>query len=76
MNTMAKNGVVKFFNAERGFGFITPDNPSEPDVFVHITAVQSSGLTELAVGDRVSFETKPSRDPNKGPLAVNLELIQ
>ncbi|TGY89244.1 cold-shock protein [Marinicauda algicola] len=65
-------GTVKFFNTQKGFGFITPDDGGK-DVFVHITAVQSAGLPGLADGQRVSFETEPDKR-GKGPKAVNLQL--
>ncbi|MCG8442495.1 MAG: cold-shock protein [Caulobacterales bacterium] len=65
-------GTVKFFNTTKGFGFISPDDGGR-DVFVHISAVEQSGLTGLADGQRVSFDTQP--DPRgKGPKAVNLSL--
>ena len=65
-------GTVKFFNTQKGFGFITPDEGGN-DVFVHITAVQSSGLEGLNDGQRVEFETEPDKR-GKGPKAVNLQL--
>jgi len=69
---MRQQGTVKFFNSQKGFGFITPDDGGK-DVFVHISAVEQSGLSLLDDGMRVSFETQP--DPRgKGPKAVNLEL--
>ena len=66
------NGTVKFFNQSKGFGFITPEEGGA-DVFVHITAVQASGLPGLDDGQKVSFETEPDRR-GKGPKAVNLQL--
>jgi len=54
-------GVVKFFNTGKGFGFIAPDGGGK-DVFVHITALQRSGIQELAEGQKVSFESTPGRD--------------
>lgn len=54
-------GTVKWFNAEKGFGFITPDG-ADKDVFVHITAVRQAGMDGLNEGDRVRFEIKPGRD--------------
>jgi len=66
------SGTVKFFNQSKGFGFITPDEGGA-DVFVHITAVQASGLPGLDDGQKVSFETEPDRR-GKGPKAVNLQL--
>ncbi len=66
-------GIVKFFNTTKGFGFITPDEGGS-DVFVHISAVERSGLTGLSDGQKVSFDTEP--DPRgKGPKAVNLALV-
>ena len=67
------NGTVKFFNQSKGFGFITPDEGGA-DVFVHITAVQASGLPGLDDGQKVSFETEPDRR-GKGPKAVNHQLV-
>lgn len=66
-------GTVKFFNNDKGFGFITPEDGGK-DVFVHITAVQQSGLQGLADGQRVSFETQPDLK-GKGPKAVNLQVV-
>lgn len=65
-------GTVKFFNADKGFGFITPDGGGK-DVFVHITAVQSSGLQTLAENDKVSYDTEADRK-GKGDKAVNLRV--
>jgi CspA family cold shock protein len=66
-------GTVKFFNTQKGFGFITPDGGG-PDVFVHISALESSGMDSLNEGQKVSFETK--MDPKKGkPNAVNVKQI-
>ncbi len=67
---MAQTGTVKFFNNEKGFGFIKPDDGAK-DVFVHISAVQASGMGELAEGQQVTFDTEPDR-MGKGPKAVNL----
>ncbi len=62
-------GTVKFFNANKGFGFISPEGGGK-DVFVHITAVEQSGMRTLNEGQRVSFDIQP--DP-KGSKAVNLK---
>lgn len=53
-------GFVKWFNPEKGYGFIRPEDGS-PDVFVHISAVQKTGHTTLAEGARVSYELLPGR---------------
>jgi len=70
---MSQNGTVKFFNLDKGYGFITPDD-GQRDVFVHISAVQASGLTGLEDGQKVSFETEPD-NRGKGPKAVNLSVL-
>lgn len=70
---MAQTGTVKFFNTEKGFGFIKPDNGG-PDIFVHISAVQASGLPGLAENQKVSYDTEPDKR-GKGPKAVNLTTV-
>jgi CspA family cold shock protein len=68
---MRINGTVKFFNTQKGFGFIAPDN-GEKDVFVHITAVQKSGLDGLADGEKVSFVVED--DPRgRGKQATDIQ---
>lgn len=68
---MRQTGTVKFFNQTKGFQFITPDQGGK-DVFVHVTAVERSGIGTLDEGMRVSFETEPDKR-GKGPKAVNLQ---
>jgi CspA family cold shock protein len=63
-------GTVKFFNTQRGYGFITPSDGGK-DVFVHITAVQRAGLTGLNEGQKVSFEVVNERGK---PAAGNISL--
>lgn len=67
---MAMSGTVKFFNAERGYGFIKPDDGGR-DVFVHITAVEHAGLKSLNEGQQIAYEVEPDKK-GKGPKAVNL----
>lgn len=67
---MAQSGTVKFFNAEKGYGFIKPDDGGA-DIFVHVSAVTRSGLSNLSEGDHVSFDVEPDRK-GKGPKAINL----
>lgn len=67
---MATKGTVKFFNQDKGFGFITPEGGAK-DVFVHISALQASGIQSLREGQQVSFDTEPDR-MGKGPKAVNI----
>jgi CspA family cold shock protein len=67
---MPITGTVKFFNSEKGYGFIKPDDGSR-DVFVHVSAVTRSGLATLNEGQRVSFDIEPD-NRGKGPKAVNL----
>lgn len=59
-------GTVKFFNAAKGFGFIAPEG-GEKDVFVHISAVEKSGMGTLSEGQRVSFDVVTER----GKLAAS-----
>ena len=65
-------GTVKWFNSTKGFGFIQPDG-GDRDVFVHISAVERSGLTGLNDGQKVSFDVEAGRDGRSS--AVNLELV-
>lgn len=65
-------GTVKFFNTTKGFGFIRPDDGSK-DVFVHISAVERSGLGTLTENQKVSFEVQQA--PNGKSSAVNLKAI-
>jgi cold shock protein len=69
---MRQNGTVKFFNQAKGYGFVSPDGGGK-DVFVHITAVQRSGIPELVEGTKISFEVQPDKR-GRGPQAVNLQL--
>ncbi|MDQ0416638.1 CspA family cold shock protein [Croceifilum oryzae] len=64
-------GSVKWFNESKGFGFITPEDGSK-DVFVHFSAIASSGFKTLAEGQKVEFEIQ---DGQKGPSAVNVVAI-
>ena len=62
-------GTVKFFNAGKGFGFISPDDGGK-DVFVHTTAVEMAGMRSLNEGQRVEFDIQPDA---KGSKAANLK---
>jgi CspA family cold shock protein len=61
-------GTVKWFNGEKGFGFITPDGENT-DVFVHFSAIQSSGYRSLEENQRVEFDVTQGQ---KGPQAANV----
>jgi CspA family cold shock protein len=65
------NGKVKWFNAQKGFGFIQPDDGSK-DVFVHVTAVERAGIGSLNEGQKVSYEIQQERGKAS---AANLKLI-
>ena len=64
-------GTVKWFNTTKGFGFIQPEGSSK-DVFVHISAVQRSGMNDLAEGQRVSFDVVNERGKD---AAANLKAV-
>ncbi len=66
-------GTVKFFNSDKGFGFITPEGGAK-DVFVHISALHAVGVQDIREGQKVSFDTEPDR-MGKGPKAINIELL-
>ena len=68
---MPITGTVKFFNTDKGYGFIHPDDGTR-DVFVHVSAVTGSGLGTLNEGQRVSFEIEDDKR-GKGPKAVNIQ---
>jgi len=63
-------GTVKFFNADKGYGFIQPDNGGD-DSFVHISAVQAAGMDTLQKEQRVTYEVETGRNGKKS--AVNLQ---
>lgn len=65
-------GTVKWFNDQKGFGFITPDDGGTKDVFVHHTAIQMQGFRTLAEGQKVSFDVEQGA---KGPQAANVKAI-
>ena len=64
-------GTVKWFNAEKGFGFISNDDGGE-DVFVHFSAIQTDGYRQLAEGQKVTFDTEPDPRGAKGVRAANV----
>ncbi|WP_425230687.1 cold-shock protein [Sphingomonas sp.] len=69
---MATTGTVKFFNADKGYGFIAPENGGN-DAFVHISAVERAGLVTLTQNQRVSYDLEEDR---RGKMtAVNLQAV-
>jgi cold shock protein len=65
------SGVVKWFNSEKGFGFLTQDDGG-PDVFVHFSAIQGGGYKSLNENDKVQYEV--TQGP-KGPNAANVQVV-
>jgi CspA family cold shock protein len=66
-------GTVKFFNQDRGFGFIAPSNGGS-DVFVHITAIERAGMSSIREGQKLSYEVETDRRSGKA-AAANLQEI-
>lgn len=66
-------GTVKWFNSEKGFGFITPDE-GKKDLFVHFKSISMDGYKKLEEGDRVQFTVDNSS--TKGPAATDVKVIQ
>lgn len=69
---MQQQGTVKFFNPDKGYGFIKPSDGGR-DIFVHVSAVEAAGLTSLPEGASIAFEIEPDKK-GKGPKAVKLVL--
>lgn len=68
-----QNGTVKWFNGTKGFGFISPEDGGA-DVFVHISAVERAGMTQLVEGQKIGFELE--RDRKSGKMAAaQLQLV-
>ena len=65
------NGTVKWFNDDKGYGFITPDDGGK-DLFVHFSAIQSDGFRTLPEGAKVSYEAEQGP---KGPNAANVQVL-
>ncbi|AVF04999.1 MAG: cold-shock protein [Devosia indica] len=65
------NGTVKFYNATKGFGFITPDTGGK-DAFVHVSAIERAGLSTLADGQKVTYDLESGRDGRES--AINIAL--
>ena len=68
---MMTRGTVKWFNSQKGYGFIQPQGGGGKDVFVHISAVERAGLKDLIEGQQIAFDVEPDKK-GKGPKAVNL----
>jgi CspA family cold shock protein len=66
-------GTVKFFNSQKGFGFITPESGGK-DAFIHISALERAGIDTLNEGDKVSYDLESGRDGKMS--AVNVKLVK
>jgi cold shock protein len=65
-------GTVKWFNAQKGYGFIQPDDGSK-DVFVHISAVEQSGIGNLNEGQKISYEVESGRNGKSSAVALKVQ---
>ncbi|MBF0680463.1 MAG: cold-shock protein [Devosia sp.] len=64
------NGTVKFYNSTKGFGFISPDDGGK-DAFVHVSALERGGISDLADGQKVTYDLEKGRDGRES--AINLQ---
>lgn len=69
----SSTGKIKFFNPDRGFGFIAPDTGGK-DIFVHVTALERGGITDVQEGTRLAFDIEDDRR-GRGKQAANLRLL-
>jgi cold shock protein len=67
------NGTVKFFNSQKGFGFVTPESGGK-DAFVHVSALERAGINTLNEGDKISYELETGRDGKQS--ATNVKLLR
>ena len=68
------SGTVKWFNSEKGFGFISNDNGGD-DVFVHFSAIESDGFKTLSEGQKVTFDTEPDPRNSRRLRAANVRVV-
>lgn len=68
---MAEAGTVKFFNSEKGFGFV--ERKDAPDVFFHKTDLRANGIETVVEGQKITFDVVPGKD-GKGPKAANITI--
>ncbi len=69
------SGIVKFFNSEKGFGFIT-DDATKKDIFVHFSAINSDGYKTLEEGQKVTFDIETDPKDNTKTRAVNVTIVK
>jgi len=72
-----REGYVKWFDAKKGYGFIqvSDGEDDEDDVFVHYSNIDMEGFKKLDMGDKVKFTLKKNEDNDKGPEALNVEIL-
>lgn len=73
MNTMKYIGTVAWFNARKGYGFLTPEEQGEKDIFIHWSGIDMQGYKQLQAGDTVEYTLK---DSPKGIIASDIKLLK
>lgn len=73
MDSMKYKGIVAWFSARKGFGFVTPEDPGEKDIFIHWSGIEMQGYKQLKAGDLIEYALK---DSPKGIIAVEIKLLK
>ncbi len=72
MTESAHEGTVKFYSAQKGWGFVTPSHPNEKDIFLHVSALSMAGLKEINEGQKIRYIVKPGKDGRNSATEIKL----